>query len=153
MTVPTPGPTAGVFRAPMRSRRDDVDPGLALERALDLGLVGIGGRLAPAPTTWADALRRTAVEHGERVAARLERFAAVPDGAVVWTRDRDGRCRSGTITGGWRYDPAPAAYDADLVHVRPCRWAAAVEEHRAPAAVVATFARGGRNFQRIRALG
>lgn len=28
------------YRAPVRSRRDDVDPGLALERALVVGVVG-----------------------------------------------------------------------------------------------------------------
>ncbi|MDH6287585.1 hypothetical protein M2275_002489 [Rhodococcus opacus] len=36
-----------VYRAPMRSRRDDVDPGLAVQRALAMDVCGIGGLLAP----------------------------------------------------------------------------------------------------------
>ena len=60
--------------------------------------------------------------------------------------------RSGTLTGPWRYDADPAAYEADLVNVRDCDWADDPRpEHRVPAAVAATYRRGGRNFQRIRA--
>ena len=143
------------YRAPMRSRRDDVDPGLAHTRAVELGLVGIGGRLDPSPGPEAEVeavLARTVVEHGERTARRVERFAGVPEGAVVWTRDCDGRYRRGELTGPWRYDAARPAYAADLVHVRPCAWEEPVDESRVPAAVVAAFERGGRNFQRIRAL-
>jgi hypothetical protein len=126
----------GVYRAPMWSRLDEVDRRLAVERALRLGLVGMGDRSGD-----------------ERTAARLERFKAVPDGAEVWTRDEDGLFRRGVITGPWRYDDGPDAYDADLRHVRPCDWDdEALEEHRVPAAVAATFRRGGRNFQRVRAL-
>jgi hypothetical protein len=57
------------------------------------------------------------------------------------------------VTGPWRYDATSAAYDADLVHVRPCTWDThALAEHQVPGAVAATFRRGGRNFQRIRQL-
>lgn len=139
-----------VYRAPMRSRRDDVDPVLAVERALALGVVGIGGRLAEPPVTLADAVAATYETHGERAAARLRRFADVEDGAQVWTR-ADGDFLVGTITGAWRYDPAPEARDVDLVHVRRCTWT--TPEDGVPDAVLAAFARGGRNFQRIRALG
>ena len=144
------------YRAPMRSRRDDVDTGLAQARAVALGLVGMGGRLDPSPGADADleeVLSRTLVEHGERMARRVERFAAVPEGAVVWTRDGDARFRRGTLAGPWRYDDARPAYAADLVHVRPCAWDDPLEEHMVPAAVLASFERGGRNFQRIRAAG
>lgn len=143
-----------IYRAPLRSRRDDVDPDLALNRALALGLVGMGGRLSRTPRDLADALTMLSVEHDERVARRVERFAAVPGGAQVWTRDGDGRYRRGHLAGPWRYDPDPAALAADLVHVRDADWdAESLDEHRTPAAVVATFARGGRNFQRIHAAG
>jgi hypothetical protein len=118
----------------MRSRRDDVDPWAAVERALDLGLCGMGAVT------------------DERSARRRDRFATVPDGAVVWTRDPDGRYVRGLLSGPLRDDRSAAAVEADLVHVRPCRWSEPVEEHRVPPAVVATYARGGRNFQRIRAL-
>ncbi|WP_166138323.1 GAF domain-containing protein [Nocardioides ochotonae] len=144
------------YRAPLRSRRDDVDDAMAQARAVSLGLVGIGGRLDPAPgpdAGLAEIVARTVVEHGERTARRVERFAAVPDGAVVWTRDVDGRYRRGVVTGPWRYDATRQAHAADLVHVRPCAWEEPVDEPRVPAAVVASFERGGRNFQRIRAAG
>lgn len=139
-----------VYRAPMRSRDDEVDLTLAVARAVDLGLVGVGGRLARPPVTLEDALAATYDEHGERPAARLRRFAAVEVGAQVWTRDEDGLFRVGEVTGEWRYDPSAEAWAADLVHVRPCAWAAPADV--VPGAVLATFARGGRNFQRVRAL-
>lgn len=141
-----------VYRAPMRSRLDEVDPALALERALAGGRCGVGGRLARAPRDAAEAVAGTSVEYDDRTARRLERFIEVPDGAVVWTRDGDGMFHRGVLAGPWSYDPTPAAWAADLVHVRPCEWAAPVAEHRVPAPVAATFRRGGRNFQRIRAL-
>ena len=88
------------------------------------------------------------------MARRVERFAHVTSGSQVWTRDLDGRYRCGRISGPWRYDDDPAAVAADLVHVRLTRWDdESLDEHRAPVAVVATFARGGRNFQRIHAAG
>ncbi len=140
------------YRAPMRSRLDSVDPDLAVERALDLGLVGVGGRLSSPPRDLAEAVAGVSDEHDERVARRLERFAAVPDGAEVWTRDPAGLFHRGRVEGAWRYDADPAAHDADLAHVRPCAWEPPVAEHQVPAAVAATFRRGGRNFQRIRTL-
>ena len=140
-----------VFRAPLRSRLDSVDPGLALDRAFALGLCGVGGRLAAPPHSREDALAHTAEEYDERVARRLERFMAVADGSVVWTRDADGMFRRGTLTGPWSYDADPAAYAADLVNVRDCDWdVEPLTEHRVPPAVAAAYRRGGRNFQRIR---
>ncbi|GAA4691794.1 GAF domain-containing protein [Nocardioides nanhaiensis] len=141
-----------VHRAPMRSRDDAVDPELALERAFALGVVGMGGRLAVPPASLAEALAELS-ESDERAARRLERFAALPVGDQVWTRDADGRYRSGVLTGEWRYDVDPRAHEADLVHVRATRWdPESLDEAGVPPAVVATFARGGRNLQRIRAL-
>lgn len=120
-----------VYRAPLRSRRDDVDPWGAFERALSLGLCGFGGDRDP-----------------ERLARRIERFAEVADGSFVWSRDPDGRYRLGRLDGPYFYDADGA--DVDLVHVRPCGWRPEpVVESDAPPAVVATFGRGGRNFQRI----
>ncbi|MCG7595221.1 GAF domain-containing protein [Mycobacterium sp. PSTR-4-N] len=116
-----------VYRAPMRSRRDDIDHLLAVERALRLGLCGFG-----------------CVDVPQR---RVERFAAVADGAFVWTRDEDGLYRLGRLRGPYFFDAD--GVDVDLVHVRPCQWGRGFDESRCPAAVVATFARGGRNFQEI----
>lgn len=140
------------YRAPMRSRLDAVPPGAGAGRGLVVGACGIGGRLDPPPTDLAEALEATTRAYGERAADRLQRFADAPEGAAVWTRDVDGRYHVGTLDGAWTYDDSPAAYEADLVHVRPCRWAAVAEES-VPGAVLETFARGGRNFQRIRRLG
>src|SRR5688572_10160171 len=122
----------GVHRAPMRFRRDDVDQRLAVERALLHGLCGMGEVT------------------DDRATRRLERFAAVPEGAFVWTRDGDGSTYLGRMTGLWRRDDDPAAVAADLVHVRDCSWLSdPVPDRHLPPAVTRTFARGGRNFQRI----
>jgi hypothetical protein len=120
-----------VYRAPMRSRRDDIDPLLALDRAFALALCGFGGD-----------------DDRERLARRVERFAAVHDGSFVWTRDGDGLYWLGRLRGPYFYDADGEA--VDFVHVRPCQWCdAPVIESRTPPAVVATFGRGGRNFQQI----
>lgn len=123
---------AEVYRAPMRSRRDDIDPQAARDRALRRGLVGFGD-----------------AETGERLARRIDRFAAAPDGSFVWTRDDDGLYWLGRIAGAYFRDDDAAAVAVDLIHVRPCRWLPSpIVESAVPAAVLATFARGGRNFQR-----
>src|SRR5690606_5955108 len=93
-----------VFRAPMRSREDAVAEGAAIERALERGLCGIGGRIEPAPTNWDEAIARTDATFGERAARRLERFAAAPDGSFVWTRDAQAFLWLGRLAGPWRYD-------------------------------------------------
>jgi hypothetical protein len=115
----------------MRSRRDDVDVAATIERALALGLCGFG---EPADDS--------------RSARRVERFAEVDDGSFVWTRDTDGLYWLGRIVGPYFYDAGDDAAAVDLVHVRECRWLATpLLEPTVPAAVIATFGRGGRNFQ------
>jgi hypothetical protein len=119
-----------VYRAPLRSRRDDVDHVAAIDRALRLGLVGMG---------------EACDEPAER---RLDRLAAAPDGAYVWTRRPDGAVHVGRIAGSWRRDEGGAS--TDLVNVRDCDWVTEpVDPSLVPAAVTQTFARGGRNFQQI----
>lgn len=121
-----------VYRAPMRSRRDDVDFGATIERARTLGLCGFGSGGSSAA----------------RLARRIERFRDVDRGSLVWTRDPDGLYWLGRITGPYFYDADEAAAAVDLVHVRECRWLTApLLEPSVPAAVIATFRRGGRNFQ------
>jgi hypothetical protein len=120
-----------VYRAPMRSRDDSVPRGVGAERALALGICGIGGRVSPTPTVLEDAI-----------------------GAYVWTRDIDGLSYLGRLTGPWTYDATAEALAADLVHVRRCDWILEpIEESVIPGAVQAAFGRGGRNWQRIRAEG
>ncbi|MFL6158346.1 MAG: hypothetical protein ACJ72D_19815 [Marmoricola sp.] len=98
------------------------------------------------PADLAEAVVGTERLHGERVARRLERFAALPDGTVAWTRDETGVFHRGTFEGPWFYDDDADAAEVDLVHVRPCAWSAPSD---VPGAVRAAFDRGGRNFQRI----
>src|SRR4051812_24609651 len=86
----------------MRSRRDDIDWPAAVRRALELGICGVG-----------------AADDG-RAQRRLDRFAAAPTGAFVWTRDGAGHTYVGRLTGPLRHDPAGAP--VDLVHVRDCEW-------------------------------
>lgn len=144
------GETPSAYRAPMRSRDDDVDAGRAVERALAVGVCGVGGRLDSEPESVADALAAVDAVHGERMARRLERFASVADGAFVWTRDAEGLLWLGRITGPWRYDGSAEARGADLVHVRSCDWLGGpVESAAVPSGVHEAFARGGRNWQSI----
>jgi hypothetical protein len=114
----------------MRSRRDDIDWPAAVRRALEFGICGVGS---------AD---------DERAQRRLQRFAAAPIGSFAWTRDGDGNAYVGRLTGPHRHDPTGTP--VDLVHVRDCEWSRTpVDPMLIPAAVAQTFARGGRNFQRI----
>jgi hypothetical protein len=145
----TPAVASAVYRAPMRARDRDVAAGVAAERCVEAGLVGIGDVLRAAPARLEDAVAAAAAEHGPKAGALLRRFAEVPDGAFVWTRESGGVYRLGRIGGPWRYDDSAAAHADGVPHVRPADWLADVfDESDAPAAVRATFARGGRNFQR-----
>lgn len=143
--------TAEHYRAPMRSRDDAVPRHAGVERALTGGVCGIGGRLPRVPHDLQEALVEVERRHGERAARRLRLFAAVAEGMFVWTRDAEGRFHRGALTGPWTYDDAMEAAEADLVHVRACLWTPR-QDVQVPDEVLASFARGGRNFQRIRAL-
>lgn len=111
----------------------------------------MNGVLTTPPAELTSALAEVSETYGDRLAARIERFADAPDGSFVWTQDEAGETFLGQITGGWRYDNAPGATAIDLVHVRPCTWLPdPIEPRHIPAPVSATFARGGLNWQRIR---
>jgi hypothetical protein len=134
-----------VYRAPMEPA--------AAEFAWNRGVCGMGGILRPAPADLPAALAGMADAHGERAAARLHRFARVPDGAYVWTRSADGYLL-GRLLGPWRYDDSDRAGAVDLVHQRPCRWLAdPVPEAEVPGGTLQTFGRGGRNFQQTHDVG
>jgi hypothetical protein len=123
--------TVCIFRAPMRARDLDLPAGTGAEYGLARGVVGIGpGR-------------------GEKAARALHRFATVPSGVFVWTRDRAGGYHLGRIVGDVREDRSSAARAVGIVYVRETHWLPrAFEEAEVPPAVAHTFARGGRNFQR-----
>jgi hypothetical protein len=141
-----------IHRAPMRARdRDDVPAGAGADHGVARGLVGTGDALPAAPATLPEAVLAASAAHGEKAGRMLSRFAALPDGAFVWTRTSDGAFRLGRISGPWRYDDSAAARAVGIHHVRPARWLArAFTAGEVPPAVAATFARGGRNLQRTR---
>jgi hypothetical protein len=140
---------APVYRAPMRSRLDEVDHAAAVEHALAQHVVGVGGRLSTSPADLDAAVVAVSRAWDQRVAARLRRFAELDEGGEVWTRDAGGLFHRGVLSGSWRYDATRLAYDVDLAHVRECSWDGPLDP---PPEVLASFARGGRNFQRVRAL-
>src|SRR5688500_10904903 len=115
----------------MRARDLDVPPGAGAEYGLARGAVGIGpGR-------------------GHRAARLLHKFATVPDGIFVWTRDRGGEYHLGRLAGELREDTSAEARAVGITHVRAAEWLGRpFRESEVPPAVRRTFARGGRNFQR-----
>jgi hypothetical protein len=126
-----------VYRAPMRSRNDAVRPQATIDRARRLGVCGFG-QLVSRPA------------EAERLARRVVRFAELDDGSFVWTRDPHGWFWLGRIFGPYGYDAGKTAAAVDLVHIRPCQWLSMpILEQDVPDPVVATFRRGGRNFQEI----
>lgn len=126
-----------VYRAPMRSRNDAIESQATIDRARRLGVCGFGQLVSRSGER-------------ERLAHRAARFAELDEGSFVWTRDTHGWFWLGRISGPYVYDADEAAAAVDLVHIRPCEWLSMpLLEHDVPAAVVATFGRGGRNFQEI----
>jgi hypothetical protein len=120
-----------VYRAPMRARDLDLPAGAGAEYGTAHGVVGIGAG------------------SGEKAARMVHRFATLPDGVFVWTRDRAGAYRLGRISGELREEHSAAARAVGLRHVRPAVWRdRAFTEAEVPPAVARTFARGGRNLQR-----
>lgn len=139
-----------IYRAPMRARDRESPAGAGAAYGLAHGLVGIGDGSASVPASVEAAVEAAATEHGEKAGRMLRRFADLPDGTFVWTRDVDGWFHLGRIDGPWRYDGSAAARAVGIHHVRPARWLdRAIPPDVVPAAVADTFARGGRNLQRI----
>jgi hypothetical protein len=133
----------------MRARDRDVPAGAGAEHGLEHGLVGIGDALDSPPATLNAAVQAAAAEHGDKAGRMLERFAELPGGTFVWTQTAD-RYHLGRLAGPWRYDDSPAARAVGIHHVRDADWLdRPFGEDEVPAAVAATFARGGRNLQRI----
>ena len=142
-------PPAPIFRAPMRARDRDLPPGTGADHGIAQGLVGLGGRLDPVPRSLQAAASATEAGQGVKAARMLTRFAALEDGTFVWTRTSDGLYRLGRLAGPWRYDDSSAARAVGIHHVRSVEWLPhALAADETPVAVIATFHRGGRNFQR-----
>ncbi|MDO8208940.1 hypothetical protein Q7L65_00875 [Conexibacter sp. CPCC 206217] len=134
----------------MRARAHGAPAGAGAEHGVANGLVGIGEALPATPPTLDEAVTATGACFGAKAGRMLRRFAELPDGTSVWTRLGDGTYRLGRIAGPWRYDDSAAARAVGVHHVRPAEWLERpFGEHDVPAAVAATFARGGRNLQRM----
>jgi hypothetical protein len=134
----------------MRARDRDGPAGAGARYGVERGVVGIGGALGGPPATLDEALAAVRAVHGEKAARMLRRFAELPAGTLVWTRTSRDAYRLGRITGRWRYEDSVAAASVGIRHVRPARWLDdPFGELDVPPAVAATFARGGRNLQRI----
>jgi hypothetical protein len=130
----------------MRARSVEAPAGEGADEAVERGLVGIGEPLSGEPRTLDEAVAGLSESHGEKAGRLLRAFAGVPDGAFVWTRSSDGSFRLGRVAGPWRY----RASRTGIAHARPADWLdRSLGPDDVPAAVAATFARGGRNFQRI----
>ena len=118
---------------------------------MESGLVGIGEPLSKAPGSAEDAIFLTAHEHGEKAARMLERFVCLPNQTLVWTRLEEDLFVLGQVVGPWRYEITHSGVFDGITNLRPARW---IDEplpmEKAPAGVVATFNRGGRNMQAIR---
>ena len=133
----------------MRARDRDLPPGAGAAFALAAGVVGIYGALDAVPVSLDAAVEAVARVHGEKAGRMVRGLAKVPVGSLVWTRTDDAYF-VGRVDGPWRYDDSPAAREVGIHHVRPTTWLdRPFGEHEVPTAVAATFARGGRNFQRI----
>lgn len=126
-----------VYRAPMRSRNDAVEQQATIDRARRLGVCGFGHVVSSSAEQ-------------DRLARRVARFTGLEEGSFVWTRDTHGWFWLGRISGPYGYDAGKTAAAVDLMHIRPCEWVSMpILEQDVPDAVVATFRRGGRNFQEI----
>jgi hypothetical protein len=133
----------------MRSRIRDAPAGAGAEFGIAHGIVGIGEAVDGRPRSVAEAILAVAQAHGEKAGRMVARFAGLPDGTFVWTRQLDGVYRLGRLGGPWRYDDSSAAREVGIHHVRATVWSPRrFGDDDVPAAVARTFARGGRNLQR-----
>ena len=133
----------------MRSRELDAGPFEGARFGLENGLVGMGGAVTPAPASIAEAVELIHHAHGPKAGRMLDRFSELPAGTFVWTRTDEEAFRLGRIAGPWHYDDSADARAVGIHHVRPVRWCDEVfDATTVPAAVAATFERGGRNLQR-----
>ncbi len=138
-----------IYRAPMRARDRESAPGAGADFGLANDVVGTGDALPSPPATLEEAVTAAIAAHGDKAGRMLRHFADLPDGTFVWTWASDGGYRLGRIAGPWRYDDSAAARAVGIHHVRPATWIdRPFGDDELPAAVAATFARGGRNLQR-----
>lgn len=134
----------------MRARSLEYGRFEGARQGVERGVVGIGEPLGTNPEDLSEAILATIDEHGEKAGLMLERFADLPEGVFVWTMTGEESFRLGKISGPWIYDKSPAARATGIRQVRPASWLPEdLDLLLVPRAVATTFARGGRNFQRI----
>lgn len=144
-----------IYRLPLRSARGDVDFLEQVEHCLSKRLAGVGWGLDGKPPRSIDEvvarLRADDRPHWHSSGANtVARFAAAPNGSLVWTRHPDGTWAIGELSGSCRPDYTKAAVRVDVYHVRSTRWAPRrVYAEEAPGAVVRAFSGRGSSFSRI----
>lgn len=143
------GAAEPIYRAPMRARAMNAEREAGASFGLEYGVVGTGDALEGIPASLHQAIEETRGRYGEKAGRMLRTFAELPERTLVWTRAH-GFFRLGRISGPWRYDGSNAARQVGIHNVRPADWLERpFGDDEVPVAVSATFARGGRNFQRI----
>jgi len=132
----------------MRPRDRETGPFDGARHGVARGLVGIGFAIEPPPATLDEAIIAVHARHGAKAGRMLASFAEKSPEGYVWTRTGEDEFRLGRICGPWRYDDSPEARATGIRHVRAAEWLPEpFGTAETPAAVVETFARGGRNFQ------
>lgn len=151
MTDPHPAVTLpGLYRAPMRARSIEAGRYTGARLAVTHGRVGIGEPLSSEPESLEDAVRALAAGYSEKSGRMLRRFAAVPPGALIWTRTGDDVFHLGSGLSPWYYEPDEGDRSG-ICQVRNLTWIdRAFDSGSVPSRVIFAFDRGGRNFQRIR---
>lgn len=135
----------------MRARDRDAGQFEGAHYGFERGLVGIGGELSPSPANLEESVLRAADRIDPKTSRMIRNFASLPEGSYVWTQTGESEYRLGLITGPWSYDSSPKATAVGIFQVRPAEWLPVPFTLKTtPLPVIDTFARGGRNFQRIR---
>jgi hypothetical protein len=80
-------PLTPIYRAPMRARDRDLRAGAGAEHGMAHVAGGQGRCPSTAPATLDEAVESATVADGAKAGWMLRRFAEVPEGSFVWTRD------------------------------------------------------------------
>lgn len=135
----------------MRARSLDIDQFAGARHGVSNGVVGIGEPVSRKPESLSEAILLSSDEHGEKAGRMLVRFAELPPDTMVWTQTGPEEFRLGRIRGDWFHDDSLSARATGIANARPAEWLDRIfGPGDTPLAVIDSFGRGGRNFQRIR---
>jgi hypothetical protein len=148
---------ATMWRTKLRTTIEGIDHGKQVAHCLDRNLIGIGWGIENLPAgssldevcNWI--AKNNADGWGPAAAATVRRFGeGAQVGEFVWTRDTAGRYLLCKITGAYRYDVSPPAWEVDVHQVRDVQWAPTpLNDLDVPGAVIRAFVGTGLSFSRI----